>query len=67
MDDPLETHNLERLRRSIAMLQTDRPDALSRNKALLIIAALQRLQERDRRYTELVGRLRALLEAADRP
>ena len=65
MDDLLEPHNLERLRRSIAMLEPGRRDGLDRDKALAVIAELQRLQRQDRRYRELVAQLRALLEAAD--
>jgi hypothetical protein len=50
-------HELERLRRSIAML---RP-GMKREEAIRILEELQRLQ-RDRRHAELVGRLRALLD-----
>jgi hypothetical protein len=64
MDDLLEPHSLERLRRSIAMLGPGRPDGLDRDRALQIISELQRLQGPDRRYRELVAQLRALLEEA---
>jgi hypothetical protein len=66
MDDLTEAHNLERLRRSVAMLAPGRPDGLDRERAIQIISELQRLQCRDRRYRELVAQLRALLDQADR-
>jgi hypothetical protein len=66
VDDLTEPHNLERLRRSIAMLAPGRPDGLDRDRALQIIGELQRLQRQDRRYRELVAQLRALLDQADR-
>jgi hypothetical protein len=62
VDDLLEPHNLERLRRSIAMRQPGRRDGLVRDKALNLIADLQR---QDRRYRELVEQLRVLLAATD--
>jgi hypothetical protein len=65
VDDLLEPHNLERLRRSIAMRQPGRRDGLVRDKALNLIADLQRLQRQDRRYRELVEQLRVLLAATD--
>ncbi len=65
MEDLLEPHNLERLRRSIAMLPPGRADGLDRDRALSIIAELQRLQRRDRRYASLVAQLRALLASSD--
>jgi hypothetical protein len=64
-EDLFERHTLERLRRSIAMLAPGRTDGLDRDRALSIIAELQRLQHRDRQYADLVGQLRTLLAAAD--
>ena len=52
---------LENLRRSIAMLPPGRRDGLDRDKALAVIAELQRLQRKDRRYRELVDQFRTLL------
>jgi hypothetical protein len=63
--DLLEPHNLENLRRSLAMLEPGRRDGLDRDKALAVIAELQRLQRRDRRYQELVDQLRSLLASTD--
>jgi hypothetical protein len=65
-DDLFEPHNLERMRRSIAMLGPGRPDGLDRDKALSLIAELQRLQHRDQRYRDLVIQLRSLLDQAER-
>jgi hypothetical protein len=65
VDDLVEPHNLENLRRSITMLQPGRRDGLNREKALQIIAELQRLQRQDRRYRQLVEQLRDILSAAD--
>jgi hypothetical protein len=64
MDDLLEPHALERLRRSIAMLGPGRPDGLDRDRALQVIGELQRAQRRNRRYEELVTQLRTLLAEA---
>ena len=44
LGDTFEPHNLERLRRSIAMLPPGRPDGLDRDLAIRIIEELQRLQ-----------------------
>jgi hypothetical protein len=60
VDDLTEAHNLERLRRSIAMLAPGRPDGLDRDWALQIIGELQRAQRRNRRYEELVTQLQTL-------
>jgi hypothetical protein len=65
VDDLFEPHNLERLRRSIAMLGPGRPDGLDRDKALSLIAELQRAQRRNSRYEDLVTQLRTLLAEAD--
>jgi hypothetical protein len=65
VEDLFEPHNLERLRRSIAMLAPGRPDGLDRDRAIQIIGELQRLQRVDRRYHDLVTQLRALLDQAD--
>jgi hypothetical protein len=65
VDDLFEPHNLERLRRSIAMLTPGRPDGLDRDRAIQIIDELQRLQRQDRRYRDLLVQLRALLDQAD--
>jgi hypothetical protein len=43
------------------MLGPGRPDGLDRDRALQIIAELQRAQRRNRRYQELVTQLRTLL------
>jgi hypothetical protein len=64
VDDLSEPHNLERLRRSIAMLRPGRPDGLDRERALGIISELQRAQRRNRRYEDLVTQLRTLLAQA---
>jgi hypothetical protein len=64
-EDLFDPHNLENLRRSVSMLPPGRHDGLDRDRAVQIIAELQRLQRQDRRYKELLGQLRALLDQAD--
>jgi hypothetical protein len=61
MADDLDPNELEHLRRSIAMLPPGRP-ALEREQATRLIGELQRLQRSDRRYVDLIGQLRALLD-----
>ncbi len=61
MPDALDPHDLERLRRSIAMLRPEQPASFRREQAIQILEELQRLRRSDRRHTELVGQLRALL------
>jgi hypothetical protein len=65
MVDPLDGHELERLRRSIAMLQPDQPAGLKREEAMRLLAELQRLQRSDRRHAELMARLRAIVDEDD--
>jgi hypothetical protein len=61
--DPLTSSELENLRRSIAMIKPGQPaTALGREQALKFLAELQRLEQRDRRVSELVAQLRAVLE-----
>ncbi len=47
------------------MLPPGRRDGLDRDKALALIAELQRLQRQDRRYWELVDQLWVLLAELD--
>jgi hypothetical protein len=47
------------------MLEPGRREGLERDKALNLIAELQRLQRQDRRHRELVEQLRALPAAVD--
>jgi hypothetical protein len=61
-EDPLEPHNLERLRRSIAMLTPGRPAGLDRERAIQLLDELQRLQRSDRRYRQTVDQLRGILD-----
>jgi hypothetical protein len=61
--DPLESWELENLRRSIVMIRAGEPaTALDRDRALKFLAELQRLERRDRRVSELVAELRAVLD-----
>jgi hypothetical protein len=60
--DELESWKVESLRRSIAMLAPDQPvTGLQREEALRILAELQRLEQRDRKVTQLVAQLQAVL------
>jgi hypothetical protein len=61
MDDDLQPHNLEQLRRSIVMLRPGQKAGLDRDQAVRILEELQRLQRTDRRYRETVEQLRAIL------
>jgi hypothetical protein len=62
LDDDLQPHNLEQLRRSIAMLRPGQKTNLDRDRAIRILEELQRLQRSDRRYHETVDQLRAILD-----
>jgi hypothetical protein len=62
MGDDLQSHELERMRRSIAMLRPGQPVSLTREHAMRLLEELQRLQRSDRRYADLMGKLRALLD-----
>lgn len=55
LDDPLEPHSIERLRRSIAMLRPGQAASIDREKAICLLAELQRLQHEHR---EVVAQLR---------
>jgi hypothetical protein len=59
--DDLEPHELENLRRSIVMLRPGQAASLDRDRAVRLLDELQRLQASDRRYRQLVARLRVLL------
>ena len=61
----IDPHEVERLRRSIAMLRPDQPASLKREEAIRILEELQRLQRSDRRHAELLARLRAVLDDAE--
>ncbi|MDQ6911193.1 MAG: hypothetical protein M3Z84_10510 [Actinomycetota bacterium] len=50
---PDSDHDLERIRRSVAMLAPSHPGGLNRETALQLLAELQRLKQRDRRVVEL--------------
>ena len=52
---------IDRLRRSVAMLAPDHPSGLNREAALRVLTELERLQRRDRRVTELLAQVQALL------
>jgi hypothetical protein len=65
MDDDLAAHELENLRRSIAMLRPGHPSGLTRERALRILERLQHLERADRRYRLLAEQLRALLDTVE--
>jgi hypothetical protein len=65
MPDPLDTHELERLRRSVVMLTPQHPAALNREAALQLLEELQRMRRADERLDRLIMELRALLTAAE--
>lgn len=53
--------DLERLRRSVAMLAPGHPSGLNREAAMQVLAELQRLRQRDSRASALVDELQRLL------
>src|SRR5580658_6778033 len=63
LEDPADPHSVERLRRSIVMLQPGQAARIDRDRALGLLASLQRLQvEHQQVITELrslLGRLEA--------
>ena len=67
LPEPLTPENLEQLRRSVVMVTPRHPSALDREAASGLLEELQRLQSADRRLSDLVQALRALLRAADGP
>jgi len=63
--DPLTPERLEQCRRSLVMLTRGAPSGLDREAAMTLMEELQRLQARDRRFTELVEALSGLLAEAE--
>lgn len=59
--DPID---LERLRRSIALLAPKQPSGLDREAAMALLQELQRLKSKDRRVVSLLDEVAALLQAA---
>ncbi|MGI8752442.1 MAG: hypothetical protein ACR2MN_09050 [Acidimicrobiales bacterium] len=57
-DDPIEPHSVESLRRSIAMLRPGQAATIDRERAMALLAELQRLQHEHR---EVVAQLRGLV------
>ena len=64
MSELLNEGDVERMRRSVAMLAPRHPAALDREAALRLFAELQRLQRKDRRIRQLLEQVRVLLESA---
>ncbi len=65
MADALSETDIERIRRSVAMLSPGHPAALDREAALGVLTELQRLQLRDRRVRDFVRQVCSLLEESD--
>lgn len=63
MEISFERHDLERLRRSIALLAPRHPGGLDREAAMAVVEELQRVRDRDRRVGELLDQVLALLRA----
>ncbi|MDQ6840552.1 MAG: hypothetical protein M3137_20010 [Actinomycetota bacterium] len=57
-DDPIEPHSVENLRRSIAMLSPGQAATIDRDKALVLLGELQRLQHEHR---QVIAQLQGLL------
>ncbi len=64
MDVSFERHDLERLRRSVVLLTPRHPGGLDREAAIAVLEELQRLQTRDRRVTQVLDQVAALIDAA---
>lgn len=56
--------DLERIRRSIALLAPRQPSGLDREAAMALLEELQRLQNEDRRVNALLDQVAALLATA---
>ncbi len=65
MPRQLSDTDIERMRRSVAMLSPRHPSALDREAALELLAELQRLQRKDRRLRDLVSQVARVLEDED--
>ena len=65
MPGALSEADIERMRRSVAMLSPRHPAALDREAALGLLTELQRLQRKDRRVRHLVRQVSGLLEEAE--
>ncbi len=61
-----DSEDLERVRRSIALLAPKQPSGLDREAAMALLEELQRLQSNDRRVIRLLDDVAALVEAARR-
>jgi hypothetical protein len=69
---PLDAHDIERMRRSVAMLSPSAPSGLNREEALRVLSELQVAERRLRSVedgvkaavTELVRTVRGLLDAS---
>jgi hypothetical protein len=59
--------DVERLRRSIAMLRPGSATAVDRERALELLEELQRLDHLSRRYEEAIGQLRTILATLEGP
>ena len=57
--DNLDPHELERLRRSIVMLQPGQPAGLKREEAMRLLSETQRLQ---RQLADVLTKLRAIVD-----
>ena len=62
MAEPLNPHELERLRRSIAMLGPGQVAGIKREQAMALLAETQRLQ---RPMAEVMARLRAIVDGTE--
>ncbi len=63
-DDPIQPHSVESLRRSIAMLRPGQAAMIDRERAMALLAELQRLQHEHR---QVVAQLRGLLRHLESP
>lgn len=59
-----DSEDVERVRRSIALLAPKQPSGLDREAAMALLEELQRLQSNDRRVIRLLDGVAALLDAA---
>lgn len=66
-DDPIEPHSVENLRRSIAMLTPGQAAPIDRERALRLLAELQRLQHEHRIVVAQLRGLLATLEDSPNP
>jgi hypothetical protein len=66
LDDPLDPHALEQLQRSVVMLTPGQSAGIERNRALVLLGELRRLQDQQRAVARDLKVLLDQLQGVDR-